>query len=186
MGDWRGTTSYAYDQLSRVTSITTPDGKSVAYSYDAAGDRVSFSYPDGRVAQYSHDALNRLSKATDWASKATNYRYDSAGDLTDFTHPNSAASTYHTNMTLRIGWQVSLIVWVQAPCRRLLIHRQDRQSTTKGNERRGREPIRLRRSIPPDFLDCPIWPSHAVDIMMPPATARAWSPLPAPRIIRTI
>ncbi|MDV6331296.1 RHS repeat domain-containing protein [Asticcacaulis sp. 201] len=35
------TTSYQYDALGRLTLVTYPDGGSVAYSYDAAGNRVA-------------------------------------------------------------------------------------------------------------------------------------------------
>ena len=34
------TVSYTYDEIGRVTSITYDDGKRVAYSYDAAGNRT--------------------------------------------------------------------------------------------------------------------------------------------------
>lgn len=36
-----GSVSYTYDSLSRVTSVVYPDGTTVAYTYDAAGNRLS-------------------------------------------------------------------------------------------------------------------------------------------------
>lgn len=36
-----GTTSYTYDSLGRVAQVTYPNGNSVLYSYDDAGNRIS-------------------------------------------------------------------------------------------------------------------------------------------------
>jgi YD repeat-containing protein len=40
LGPAAATVLYTYDDLGRVTSITYDDGKRVAYSYDAAGNRT--------------------------------------------------------------------------------------------------------------------------------------------------
>lgn len=34
------TTSYTYDSLNRLTQATYPDGSFIAYTYDAAGNRL--------------------------------------------------------------------------------------------------------------------------------------------------
>ena len=38
---YAGTATYTYDNLGRVTKVTYSNGKSVTYSYDAAGNRVT-------------------------------------------------------------------------------------------------------------------------------------------------
>ena len=52
MTDSTGTTTYTRDALDRLTGVATPDGlggtKTVSYGYDAAGNRTSLTYPDGK------------------------------------------------------------------------------------------------------------------------------------------
>jgi RHS repeat-associated protein len=55
-----GTTSYTFDELNRLETVTDPDGGVTAYTYDAVGNRASVTYPNGTVAEYTYDALNRL------------------------------------------------------------------------------------------------------------------------------
>lgn len=38
---YAGSATYTYDNLGRVTKVTYSNGKSVTYSYDAAGNRVT-------------------------------------------------------------------------------------------------------------------------------------------------
>ncbi len=38
---YAGSANYTYDNLGRVTKVTYSNGKSVTYSYDAAGNRVT-------------------------------------------------------------------------------------------------------------------------------------------------
>ena len=58
MTDARGTTHYAYDERDRLLSRTDPDGTTISYTYDAAGNRTSVTTPAGATA-YTFDALNR-------------------------------------------------------------------------------------------------------------------------------
>lgn len=59
--DVKGTTSFTYDDLNRLESITEPDGTVTGYAYDVAGN------PDGKTANnevtttsYDYNAQNRL------------------------------------------------------------------------------------------------------------------------------
>ncbi|ENW93029.1 hypothetical protein F904_02972 [Acinetobacter dispersus] len=38
---YAGSVSYTYDNLGRVTKVTYSNGKSITYSYDAAGNRIT-------------------------------------------------------------------------------------------------------------------------------------------------
>lgn len=38
---YAGSATYTYDNLGRVTKVTYSNGKSITYSYDAAGNRVT-------------------------------------------------------------------------------------------------------------------------------------------------
>lgn len=42
-----GTTTYTYDSLGRLRSVTAPDGTQTVYTYDAAGNRTSITAPSG-------------------------------------------------------------------------------------------------------------------------------------------
>ena len=52
------TTDRAYDSLSRLTSDETL-GRTVGFSYDAAGSLTRLGYPSGRVVAVTPDSLNR-------------------------------------------------------------------------------------------------------------------------------
>jgi len=84
-------TTYDYDDVNRLTSVTWPGDLTVAYEYDDVGNRTSITYPDDRVVDYTYDDLNRLDTATDWAdpANATSYGYDDAGNLLTTTYPSS-------------------------------------------------------------------------------------------------
>ena len=107
----KGTTTYTYDELNRLLTVTEQDGRSTAYEYDEAGNRtkeivvtrntVSGS-PETSVSIYTYDNRNRL---TDIATmidnvltKTTGYTYDNNGNqLTmTITAASSVATTENT------------------------------------------------------------------------------------------
>jgi RHS repeat-associated protein len=85
--------TYAYDDASRLTSITR--GSNIfGFGYDNANRRTSMTYPNGVATAYSYDDLNRLLrlKADLGATPITDFQYvyDAAGNRTskqqlDFT-----------------------------------------------------------------------------------------------------
>jgi RHS repeat-associated protein len=85
--------TYAYDDASRLTSITR--GSNVfGFGYDNANRRTSMTYPNGVTTAYTYDDLNRLLrlKADLGATPITDFQYvyDAAGNRTskqqlDFT-----------------------------------------------------------------------------------------------------
>jgi YD repeat-containing protein len=61
MVDATGTTTYAYDELYRLTGVAFPGSRTVSYGYDDASRRTSITYPGGsNQATYTYDAANRL------------------------------------------------------------------------------------------------------------------------------
>jgi len=103
--------SYAYDDASRLTTITR--GTNVfGFGYDNANRRTSMTYPNGVNTSYTYDTLSRLTNQT--AVKAptpiTNftYTYDNAGNrLTkqqlDFTEAYSYDKLYRLTGVDRTG-----------------------------------------------------------------------------------
>ena len=118
------TTTYAYDQNNRLSSITTPKGEKTTYSYDVNGNlaarveprgNVQGANPDDYKTSYTYDAAGRLLTTTDplgnvtvnhydavgnldWTKDAnlhqTSYSYDAAGRVLTVTAPDNGLTTY--------------------------------------------------------------------------------------------
>jgi len=94
MVDGMGTTSWGYDALGRVTSVTDPFGGTVGYGYDAVGNRTALTYPDGKNVGYTYDPGDRLTQVVDWAMGVTGYSYDVGDRILVTTLPNAVTSTF--------------------------------------------------------------------------------------------
>ncbi|MEO1128227.1 MAG: RHS repeat-associated core domain-containing protein, partial [Planctomycetota bacterium] len=57
-------TTYGYDALNRRTSVTNQDGTSVLYGFDPIGNVVTTTDPNGTICTYDHDLHNRLTDTT--------------------------------------------------------------------------------------------------------------------------
>ena len=55
-----GTTSYTYDALNRIATVTDPDSNLTEYSYDEVGNLVRTAFPNGVSEIRQYDALDRL------------------------------------------------------------------------------------------------------------------------------
>jgi RHS repeat-associated protein len=93
MVDPTGTTTYAYDNLDRLTSTQYPDGKTVTATYDDAGNRVTLTNPGAITMTAQYDGANRLTQLTQ-GSLTWTFQYDGAGNRTRLTHPNGTSTDY--------------------------------------------------------------------------------------------
>ncbi|MCQ3979337.1 MAG: hypothetical protein DPW09_38445 [Anaerolineae bacterium] len=75
------TTTYTYDPLYRLTGATDNEGGSFAYSYDSAGNRLSYTVNNTQVATYTYNAANWLTQIVNRQSEIVNYSYDDNGNL---------------------------------------------------------------------------------------------------------
>jgi RHS repeat-associated protein len=104
--------TYTYDGLSRITSTTDMNGRTVSYVYNSAGARISLIHPDLNTVGYGLDNANRMT-SLGWNATSglltqsydnlgrlsgqgkvggsTNYGYDGIGRLTSMT--NNLANT---------------------------------------------------------------------------------------------
>lgn len=102
MTDGLGTTSWIYDDLDRLISVTDAFGATIGYGYDPAGNRTSLTYADGRQVFYAYDAGNRMVSLTDWDGGVTAYTYDAANRLTGVARPNGLNSIYRYDAAGRL------------------------------------------------------------------------------------
>jgi YD repeat-containing protein len=94
MVDGSGSTSYTYDELDRLLSVTSPGPNTVGYRYDLDGNRRKLLYPDGTAVNYTFDAGNRLQSFQDWASHTTSYNYFPDGLLNTITNLNGTTGQF--------------------------------------------------------------------------------------------
>ncbi|MBI9051564.1 MAG: Ig-like domain-containing protein [Anaerolineaceae bacterium] len=94
MIDGLGTTTWAYDALGRVLSVTDPFDAVVSYDYDAVGNRTGMTYPDGKAVSYAYDPANLLISVVDWQDQQTSYSYNSVNRIVETVLPNGFTSNY--------------------------------------------------------------------------------------------
>ena len=115
-------TSFAYDSVSRIASVTDPAGSTVHYTYDAADRVLKTTYPDGttgqlaytlldltsstdrlhQTAHYQYDADRELTSTTDPFGNITRQGYNLAGKLSSITDPNNHATTFTLDAESRV------------------------------------------------------------------------------------
>ena len=90
-----GIVTTAYDLLDRPTSVVDANGKKLAYTYDAVGNRTGMKLPDGKTIAYRYDDADRLNRQTSELGEV-NTTYDDAGRTVRVDRPNgtATASTY--------------------------------------------------------------------------------------------
>jgi RHS repeat-associated protein len=64
LGSTEYTTSYAYDDGSRLDVVTDPLGRAYDFGYDPNGNSTSLAHPNGTLTAYGYDSLNRVRSLT--------------------------------------------------------------------------------------------------------------------------
>jgi RHS repeat-associated protein len=101
MTDGTGTTTYAYDQLDRLTEAENGHKEVVKYEYNLDNQPTKITYPNGKSVTRSYDKDGRLEKTTDWLEHTTKFTYDPDSDLTATVYPTSTGEedTYAYNLS---------------------------------------------------------------------------------------
>jgi RHS repeat-associated protein len=83
----KGTTSYIYDRLNRLLTVTEPNGRETGYTYDMAGNRTMELISSGNETIsniYSYNEQNRLvyitTRVDSEIAEITEYSYDHNGN----------------------------------------------------------------------------------------------------------
>ena len=84
-----------YDALNRPITRQLPewDNRESVYEYDAVGNRMKMTAPEG-VTAYAYNKLNQLISITDPDGKLTTFEYDSLGRRIKLNYPNGCYATY--------------------------------------------------------------------------------------------
>jgi RHS repeat-associated protein len=92
--------SYAYDAAGQLLSETQDingggGAKTISYTYDADGNRLTIGYPTTDVVSYGYSARNQLVQIADGgANPLATYAYDLDGNRTNRTLENGTAVNY--------------------------------------------------------------------------------------------
>lgn len=90
------TTTYLYDSLDRMGTLTYPSGSNYGFSYDALGRRTQVSRPNGLSTGYAYDNVSNLQSVTHSFSSqvvdGATYTYDGIGNRATYTDQRTHAS----------------------------------------------------------------------------------------------
>ncbi|OPZ44137.1 MAG: RHS Repeat protein [Euryarchaeota archaeon ADurb.BinA087] len=90
-----GICHYDYDAIGQLTHVTSPDGNSTSYQYDAAGNRISVT-DKGITTAYTTNVLNQYTQAG-----STTFTYDKNGNMVSKTEQGNT-TTYEYNFENRL------------------------------------------------------------------------------------
>ena len=85
-----------YGPLNTLTSTTNADGNTTQYSYNAAGNLLSITYPGGSLQSYTYNPLGNLTETIEQNGDPVNYQYNTQGLVLNetFADGTSEAFTY--------------------------------------------------------------------------------------------
>ncbi len=95
-------TSYDYDQLNRVITLTNPLEGETVYGYDPAGNRITTLDAEGRATQLQYDALNRVVTSTNALEGQNIVVYNAVGNRSHTIDAEQQVTTYTYDSLYRL------------------------------------------------------------------------------------
>jgi RHS repeat-associated protein len=88
------TTSYAYDAVGQVLSMTDPAGNLTRNTWDLLGNQTSVDDPDLGLRKATYDLDGNLKTQTDAKNKTITYAYDALDRVTSKTYADGSKATF--------------------------------------------------------------------------------------------
>jgi len=88
-------TSFTYDAVNRNTVITDSQGSTTNFEYDKVGNLIKTTDRNGNPTTNSYDELNRLIASINAENLKTQASYDKVGNPVQTIDPKGAATTYN-------------------------------------------------------------------------------------------
>ena len=102
LADHLGTTTSAYDSMSRLSSVADPFGQAVSYLYDAASNLSRITYPGNKVVAYTFDRAERMKTVSPWAGGTFTYAWRTDGPPSRLTNGNGTYTDYGYDAAARL------------------------------------------------------------------------------------
>ena len=100
-GQTARTTTYAYDSMDRLTTVTDPLGLQTVYGHDADGNVVTVTDPLGRTTTTQFDAMDRPVVVIDPMGSRVTTTFDADGEALTVTDALNRTTTYAYSVR---GW----------------------------------------------------------------------------------
>jgi len=99
--------TYSYNNIGQITQdsqVIEGTTYNLSYSYNAAGELTSLTYPSGRVVQQAYDPIGRLQSIIDSANQyLTAPTYNAAGQALGFNYGNGVQAAFVYNDHLQVS-----------------------------------------------------------------------------------
>lgn len=83
-------TQFGYDALDNLTQVTDPKGLNTTYTYNGLSDLKSMSSPDTGTTNYTYDSGGNRQTQTDQKGVTATYSYDALNRLTGIAYPTTS------------------------------------------------------------------------------------------------
>ena len=92
-------TTYQYDELSHLTSVTDAESHTTSFTYASFFGLTKTTYPDSEYEEYEYDNVGNITSFTDCKGNETTYTYDDKYRLTQTEYPDQSivSFTYDLN-----------------------------------------------------------------------------------------
>jgi YD repeat-containing protein len=90
------TVNYDYDAVGNRIFLTTPEGEIVEYGYDNSGLMTEMKLSNGKGIDYTYDSLRRIVRKDYFGGSYSTYDFDDAGRLIQINHLRSDSNEIYT------------------------------------------------------------------------------------------